>query len=56
MAIKMEKRGLRFARELEMSVFYEGIISTPGELIFLLKIIHLPGAGRGSVLKQARRF
>jgi GxxExxY protein len=25
MAIEMEKQGLRFARELEMSVFYEGI-------------------------------
>jgi len=25
MAIEMEKQGLRFARELEMSVFYEGV-------------------------------
>jgi GxxExxY protein len=25
MAIEMEKQGLRFARELKMSVFYEGI-------------------------------
>ncbi|MGN6296741.1 MAG: GxxExxY protein [Ginsengibacter sp.] len=25
MAIEMEKQGLRFARELEMSIFYEGV-------------------------------
>jgi len=35
MAIEMEKQGLRFARELEMSVFIKALILAPGGLIFL---------------------
>ena len=37
MAIEMEKRGLRFGRELEMHIYYDGINIGTRKLIFLLK-------------------
>jgi GxxExxY protein len=38
MSIEMEKQGLRFARELEMSIFYEGVNIGTRRVDFLLKI------------------